>query len=96
MLKFQEESLRQSVNGALALRHQINPFLDAIFEKGIANVCFLGIGGTYASAMQTVSHMKEFTSMEVFAENAAEYNNWQSTYHGWYTSYLFICDWQYT
>ena len=33
MLKFQEESLRQSVNGALALRHQINPFLDAIFEK---------------------------------------------------------------
>ena len=31
MLKFQEESLRQSVNGALALRHQINPFLDAIF-----------------------------------------------------------------
>ena len=73
MLKFQEESLRQSVNGALALRHQINPFLDAIFEKGISNVCFLGIGGTYASAMQTVSHMKEFTSMEVFAENAAEY-----------------------
>lgn len=40
MLKFQEESLRQSVNGALALRHQINPFLDAIFEKGIANICF--------------------------------------------------------
>lgn len=73
MLKFQEESLRQSVNGALALRHQINPFLDAIFEKGITNICFLGIGGTYASAMQTVSHMKEFTSMEVFAENAAEY-----------------------
>ena len=62
MLKFQEESLRQSVNGALALRHQINPFLDAIFEKGITNICFLGIGGTYASAMQTVSHMKEFTS----------------------------------
>ena len=57
MLKFQEESLRQSVNGALALRHQINPFLDAIFEKGITNICFLGIGGTYASAMQTVSHM---------------------------------------
>ena len=54
MLKFQEESLRQSVNGALALRHQINPFLDAIFEKGITNICFLGIGGTYASAMQTV------------------------------------------
>ncbi len=52
MLKFQEESLRQSVNGALALRHQINQFLDAIFEKGITNVCFLGIGGTYASAMQ--------------------------------------------
>ena len=50
MLKFQEESLRQSVNGALALRHQINPFLDAIFEKGITNICFLGIGGTYASA----------------------------------------------
>ena len=46
MLKFQEESLRQSVNGALALRHQINPFLDAIFEKGITNICFLGIGGT--------------------------------------------------
>ena len=73
MLKFQEESLRQSVTGALALRHQINPFLDATFEKGITNMCFLGIGGTYASALQAVSHMKEFTSMEVFAENAADY-----------------------
>lgn len=40
MLKFQEESLRQSVNGALALRHQINPFLDAIFEKVLQTYVF--------------------------------------------------------
>ena len=42
-------------------------------EKGYDNLCWLGIGGTWASSMQAVVHMKEFSAIETFAENAAEY-----------------------
>lgn len=73
MLKFDEQKKLDSVNGALALRGQINEIVDKICEDGYKNICWLGIGGTYASAMQAVVHMKEKTALEVFVENAAEY-----------------------
>lgn len=73
MLKFNEEDMRQSINGALALRPQINEVVDEIWEKGFKNICFFGIGGTYASAMQAYTHMKEKTALEVFYESAAEF-----------------------
>jgi len=73
MLKFNEKEMKESIQGALALRPQINQYIDEIYQKGILNVCFLGIGGTYASSMQAVNHMKEKTQMEVICESAAEY-----------------------
>lgn len=73
MIKFNEQAKIDSVNGALALRPRINEFVDEICKKGYSNICWLGIGGTWASGMQAVVHMKEMSSIETWAENAAEY-----------------------
>lgn len=73
MLKFDEQKQLDSVNGALALRGQINEIVDSFCEKGYKNICWLGIGGTYASSMQAVVHMKEKSEIDTFVENAAEY-----------------------
>ena len=74
MLKFDEEKQIRSVRGALLLRGKIEPVVDGIWKSGLNNLCYLGIGGTWASCLQAVCHMKERTAMEVFAVNAAEYN----------------------
>ncbi|MBC1850953.1 SIS domain-containing protein, partial [Listeria seeligeri] len=71
MLKFDEQKVRENMEGALKLRPQINEVVDQIHGRGFSNICWLGIGGTYASAMQAVVHMKEKTALETFYENAA-------------------------
>lgn len=73
MLKFDEVKKRESINGALKLRKSINKVADELHKKGYDRLCWLGIGGTYASCMQAVTHMKEKTSIDTFVENAAEY-----------------------
>ena len=42
--------------------------------RGYKNICYLGIGGTYASALQTQNHVQEYSGMEIIAQNAALYN----------------------
>lgn len=74
MIKFNEKEKRDNVNGALALRSDINRIVDSLWGKKIKNICWLGIGGTYASALQVVVHMKEMSELNCFAENAAEFN----------------------
>ena len=73
MVKFEEETYLDNVRGALALRGQIEAIVDAAAGQ-CGNLCWLGIGGTWASCLQTTVHMKERSAMEVFALNAAEYN----------------------
>lgn len=73
MLKFNEKIQVESVRGALNLRYTINKVVDDICEKGYRNICFIGIGGTWASSMQVYEHMKEYSKIEVIVENAAEY-----------------------
>ncbi|MDO5733415.1 MAG: SIS domain-containing protein [Eubacteriales bacterium] len=73
MLKFDGEAKWKSVEGALALRAPINQIVDSIYENGFKNVCWLGIGGTWASALQVEVHMKERSSLDFFSENAAEF-----------------------
>ncbi len=73
MLKFDEAAKIQSVNDALAWRPKINEVVDALCQAGYKNICWMGIGGTLASAWQAENHMKERTAIEVFVENAAEY-----------------------
>lgn len=73
MIKFNEQAKIDSVNGALALRPRINEIVDEICKNGYSNICWLGIGGTWASSMQATVHMKEISAIETWAENAAEY-----------------------
>ena len=73
MLKFDEEKQIASVQGALALRGRIEAIEDDICRAGFKNICWLGIGGTYASCLQAEVHMKERSTLEFFVENAAEY-----------------------
>ena len=73
MLKFDEEKQIASVQGALALRGRIEAIVDDICRAGFKNICWLGIGGTYASCLHAEVHMKERSTLEFFVENAAEY-----------------------
>ena len=73
MLKFDEKKQIGSVRGALALRPEIERIVDEAWDRGFRNICWLGIGGTWASALQAVTHMKERTELDVFSANAAEY-----------------------
>ena len=73
MLKFNEQAQFESVKGALALRPQINAIVSEIVQEGYRNICWLGIGGTWASALQAEVHMKERSALDFFTENAAEY-----------------------
>ncbi|WP_033116277.1 SIS domain-containing protein [Intestinimonas butyriciproducens] len=73
MLKFDKEKQIASVQGALALRGRIEAIVDDICRAGFKNICWLGIGGTYASCLQAEVHMKERSTLEFFVENAAEY-----------------------
>ena len=55
---FDEKKQIDSVNGALALRPQIEAIIDEIWEKGFDGIYFAGIGGTYASGMQAEVYMR--------------------------------------
>jgi fructoselysine-6-phosphate deglycase len=73
MLKFDEAKQLDSINGALAIRSKIEDIVDGICKRGYKNICWLGIGGTYASCLQAEVHMKEKSSLNFFVENVAEY-----------------------
>lgn len=73
MLKFNKQEKENSINGALKLRNGINQIIDEIYGLGFRKICWMGIGGTYASSLQVEVHMKEKTNLDVFVENASEY-----------------------
>lgn len=70
---FDEQGDLASVNGALALRPQIEKIMDTLWEEGFDRLFFMGIGGTYASAMQVEVYLRGRSALDVRAENAAEY-----------------------
>ena len=74
MIKFDEQKQLDSVQNALALRTQIEQVVDSICSTGFRNLYFLGIGGTWASALQAEVHMKERSALWVNALLASEYN----------------------
>ncbi len=73
MIKFDEKKQVESVRGALALRTKIEKVVDEICAKGYDAIYFLGIGGTYASCLQAVTHIKGMSTVPAYVENAAEY-----------------------
>ena len=70
---FDEQKMRQSVSDALALRPQIEEIIDRIFDQGFDGIWFIGIGGTWASALQAEVYMRHRSSLPVYADNAAEF-----------------------
>ena len=74
MVKFDENKQIESVQNALALRGQIENVVDTICKKGFRNLYFLGIGGTWASAMQAEIHMKERSALWLQSLLSSEYN----------------------
>ena len=70
---FNEQAQIDSVNGALALRPQIEQVIDQIWDEGFDGIYFIGIGGTYASSMQVEVYMRGRSSLPVYVENAAEF-----------------------
>ena len=74
MIKFDEAKFVASVNGALALRPKIEKIVDEICAKGYDRIVYIGIGGTWASALQAESHAVELSDLPVYSINAAEYN----------------------
>ena len=70
---FDETGDLASVNGALALRPQIEKIIDQIWDEGFDGIYFIGIGGTYASSMQVEVYMRGRSKLPVYVENAAEF-----------------------
>ena len=73
MIKFNEQEQIDSVRGALALRKQIEAVVDSFCQNGYRNICWLVIGGTWASCLQVECHMREKSSLDFYVINAAEY-----------------------
>lgn len=73
MINFDEQKILDSVNGALKIRPQIEVIADQIWDHGFDNIFFIGVGGTYASGLQTESHIKEHGSLPFYVEIAGEY-----------------------
>lgn len=73
MLKFDEQKAVDSVNGALALRAEIERITDEIWSSGFDGIYWLGIGGTWASCLQAEVFMKERSALPVYVEQEAEF-----------------------
>ncbi|MGY3751085.1 SIS domain-containing protein [Vagococcus acidifermentans] len=73
MLKFNEQQQIDDIQGALALRPDVEKIIDTIWEKGFDNIFYLGIGGTYASAMQAVTYINGKSDLPAYVQHAAEY-----------------------
>ena len=73
MLKFNEQQQIDDIQGALELRPQVEKIIDEVCEKGYDNIFYLGIGGTYASAMQAVTYINGRSDLPVYVQHAAEY-----------------------
>lgn len=73
MLKFNEQQQIDDIQGALELRPQVEKIFDEVWEKGYDNIFYLGIGGTYASAMQAVTYINGRSDLPVYVQHAAEY-----------------------
>lgn len=73
MIKFDETKQLDHVSGALALRRDIEAVVDDLSDRGYDQLCYLGIGGTWASGLQAESHVKQLGDIPVAVENAAQY-----------------------
>ena len=59
MIKFDEQKQLDSVAGALAIRKEIEGIAADVAGRGYKNICYLGIGGTYAVMPELFLKMNE-------------------------------------
>jgi len=73
MLKFDEEKIVKSINGALAMRPKIEAVADELYDRGFDALFYMGIGGTYASGMQVVDSVEGHSTLPIYLLHAARY-----------------------
>ncbi|MGF2146348.1 SIS domain-containing protein [Vagococcus fluvialis] len=73
MLKLNETQQVSDIKGALALRPKVEEIVNNLWKKDFDNIFYLGIGGTYASAMQAETYIKGKSNLPVYVQHAAEY-----------------------
>lgn len=73
IIKFDEQAQLNSVNGALALRPQIEKIVDELFDKGFDGIWWIGVGGTLASAWQVEYYMRSRTKLPIYTDHAAQF-----------------------
>lgn len=73
IIKFDEQKELDSINGALQLRPQIEEAVDEVYNDGFDGIFWVGIGGTWASAMQAEVYMRGKTNLPVYVENASQF-----------------------
>lgn len=73
MLKFNEQKQVNDIQGILDQRGAIEKIVDEIYNRGFDHVFYLGIGGTYASAMQAVTYLNGKSDLPAYVQHAAEY-----------------------
>lgn len=73
MLNLDVERQVMSVTGALELRPRIEAVVDQFCQAGYDAVFIMGIGGTWASGLQTQAHVKARSAIPFEVEHAAEY-----------------------
>ena len=72
MLKFNEQKQIDDIQGALDLRPEVEKIIDSVWEKGFDNIYYLGIGGTYASAMQAVTYINGKSNLPAYVQHAGK------------------------
>ena len=71
-INYEREKYLKDFNEILGLQPIIEDYAEKIIEKGIDNLVFCGVGGTYAIMMPMEVFAKKHTTMPVYLENAAE------------------------
>ena len=74
LYKFDEEKYLKEGDAIIAQRKEVEEIADQVFEKGFTNVFLLGIGGTEFEFAQFDYLLNKYSTLEVYAINAADAN----------------------
>lgn len=80
MFKFDQKRFEKVVDGAIALRPEIEKCVDRICEEGYKNLFLIGVGGTYAHYLPLQSMVKTLSDLPVYVEMAAEFMALENKY----------------
>ena len=73
MLKFDEEKILKSINGALAMRPKIEAVADELYDRSFDAIFYMGIGGTYATGIMVVDSVEGKSKLPIYVMQAARY-----------------------